>query len=303
VDAHANSIKVYQYLKNVLNMNSYNEQGGNLSATTNFLFPRFPLSYCGSKSDAGSWFNAFSMGNKIYYTPAKPEQDHPKSLSSIINVAAHEWGHSITNNFSKLTYSRESGALNEAFSDWLGIAIEQYYTTKVKSWIIGFENQPFRSMQNPSSISGKYAPHHNYKILKNGIIYQPIVGEKIPFPDTYKGNNWHIADESECPNPSSCENDYCGVHHNSSVGNKMFYLLSVGGTHNGITVTGIGVDNAMKIALDANKNQWSQATTFHDAKAGMIASAGSDKINGVDIAKQVKLAWEAVNVLNSNRSD
>jgi thermolysin len=81
----------------------------------------------------------------------------------------------------------------------------------------------------------------------------------------------------------------------------MFYLLSVGGTHNGITVTGIGVSNAIKITLDANKNYWVRETTFHSAKAGMIASAGDEVINGINVSEQVKLAWEAINVLDSNR--
>ncbi|CAB5496126.1 hypothetical protein THERMOS_433 [Bathymodiolus thermophilus thioautotrophic gill symbiont] len=303
VDAHANSIKVYDYLKNVLNMDSYNDKGGTLSATTNYLYPRFDMLSCGKRSDAGSWFNAFSGGNRIFYTPAKPEYGHEASFASVVNVAAHEWGHSVTNSFSKLAYSRESGALNEAFSDWLGIAIKQHYSTGVKSWTIGLNNHPpLRSIKNPSSISRGYSSHQTYKILKAGKVYQPTLAEIIPYPDTYKGENWHIVDENICVQPSSCGNDYCGVHYNSSVANKMFYLLSFGGTHNGITVTGIGINNAMKVALDANKNQWTRVTTFHDAKAGMITSAGNDVINGINVAEQVKLAWEAINVLDSNKS-
>ncbi len=300
VDAHANSIKVYNYLKNILNMNSYDDKGGALLATTNHLYPRSRISFCGIRNDAGSWFNAFSQGNEIFYTPAKPEIGYHKSLSAVVNVAAHEWAHTVTNNFSELEYQREMGALNEAFSDWFGIAVEQHYSTGKKSWAIGFANRPIRSIENPPSIQRTYAFYNRYKILKNGVIYQPNIGEKIPYPDTYKGDNWLLTDESACPTPS-CRNDNCGVHYNSSVANKMFYLLSVGGTHNGTVVTGIGIDNAMKIALDANKNQWTRHTTFHDAKTGMIASAGSDTINGVNIAEQVRLAWEAINVLDSNK--
>ncbi|WP_201340283.1 M4 family metallopeptidase [Isorropodon fossajaponicum symbiont] len=74
------------------------------------------------------------------------------------------------------------------------------------------------------------------------------------------------------PRPSDY-NNLCGVHINSSVANKMFYLLSVGGVHNGVDVTGIGISNAIKIALNANKNHWPRNSTFHAVKVGMISTA------------------------------
>ena len=62
-------------------------------------------------------------------------------------------------------------------------------------------------------------------------------------PDTYGGTYWI--------NPGGP--DLGGVHTNSSVQNFWFYLLSVGGTgvnDNGdsYSVTGIGIDDAAKIA-------------------------------------------------------
>ncbi|WP_202762905.1 M4 family metallopeptidase, partial [Bathymodiolus thermophilus thioautotrophic gill symbiont] len=297
VDAHANSIKVYRYLKDILKTNSYNDADGDLLSITNYLYPRSSDS-CGADCYPGSYFNAFSSGGNLYFTPPKPERGHRKSLSYLVDVVAHEWGHSITGSFSKLAYLRQSGALNEAFSDWFGISVKQHYSTGEKIWTLGPVNTPNRSMSNPSSLAVAYGKEDNYKILnRSGVAIRPRVNDTVPYPDTYKGENWRTTDEINCPVPSSHENDVCGVHYNSSVANKMFYLLSVGGTHNGTTVTGIGIDNAMKIALDANKNQWTEVTTFHDAKAGMIASAGSD----VNVIEQVKRAWEAINVLDSNK--
>ncbi|CAC9561414.1 hypothetical protein [uncultured Gammaproteobacteria bacterium] len=299
IDAHANSTKVYDYLKKTLNMNSYDNQGGDLLTITNYLFPRSNSS-CEDCS-AGTRFNALYSGGKLYYTPAKPNQGYNQSLSSVVNVAAHEWGHAITGSFSNLKYSREPGAINEAFSDWFGITVEQDYSTGEKSWTLGPKSKPFRSMSNPSSWGVRYGSNDSYKILnENGDAYQPDVDATIRYPDTYKGNNWRTTDVINCLEPSS-KNDQCGIHSNSSAANKMFYLLSVGGTHNGITVTGIGVSNAIKITLDANKNYWVRETTFHSAKAGMIASAGDEVINGINVSEQVKLAWEAINVLDSNR--
>ncbi|CAC9459549.1 neutral protease [Bathymodiolus heckerae thiotrophic gill symbiont] len=197
---------------------------------------------------------------------------------------------------------QESGAINEAFSNWLGIAVEQHYSTGEKSWLIGFADKPFRSMENPSIKSRTYRGHEDYKILIDGQVHTPTAGDSIPYPDTYKGNNWITVDNTNCPTPNYCANDYCGVHINSSVANKMFYLLSVGGIHNGITVTGIGTNNAMKIALDANRNRWTTSTGFHNAKAGMIAASTKfgNTNTGTNMQQQVRLAWEAVNVLDSN---
>lgn len=223
VDAHANSIVVYDYLKNILGLNSYDNQGSSMAAITDYLLPHLE-----TDPNPGSQFNASYSNNSIYYTPAIPTKGYDKSLSSIVNVAAHEWGHAITSRNSNLIYSRESDALNEAFSDWLGIAIER--STGTDNWLIGFADNPFRSMKNPENIYRIYREKHDYKIIKDGAVYQPswILEERAYYPNTYKGDNWLLTDATNCATPSDY-NNLCGVHINSSVANKMFYLLSVGG--------------------------------------------------------------------------
>ncbi|MBD3401663.1 hypothetical protein GF420_02115, partial [candidate division GN15 bacterium] len=88
---------------------------------------------------------------------------------------------------------------------------------------------------------------------------------------------------------------YCGVHTNSGVGNKWFYLLSDGGSHNGVSVTGIGVQNAMSVAYRSNAFYWTTSTTYHEAALATI-SAANDLDGSGDWAVQVANAWEAVNV-------
>jgi len=110
-------------------------------------------------------------------------------------------------------------------------------------------------------------------------------------PDTYEGTYW--IDVVGCT-PSN-QNDYCGVHTNSGVGNKWFYLLSDGGTHNSVTVTGIGVDNAMLIAYRANAFYWTEFSTYSEAAYGTISAA--DDLDGTGVwAQSVRDAWEAVGV-------
>ncbi|MDT2255434.1 M4 family metallopeptidase [Paenibacillus larvae] len=45
--------------------------------------------------------------------------------------------------------------------------------------------------------------------------------------------------------------DNGGVHINSGINNKAFYLLAEGGTHRGVTVSGIGRDEAVEIYYHA----------------------------------------------------
>ncbi len=48
-------------------------------------------------------------------------------LPARFDVVAHEWTHGVTDFTSQLIYRDESGALNEAFSDIMGAAMEFYY--------------------------------------------------------------------------------------------------------------------------------------------------------------------------------
>ncbi|MCP4685222.1 MAG: hypothetical protein GY867_07200, partial [bacterium] len=90
-------------------------------------------------------------------------------------------------------------------------------------------------------------------------------------------------------------NDYCGVHTNSGVGNKWFYLLSDGGTHNSVSVTGIDVANAMQIAYRANVHYWTSSSTYGEAAMGTISAADDLDPSGT-WGTQVLNAWNAVQV-------
>ena len=79
----------------------------------------------------------------------------------------------------------------------------------------------------------------------------------------------------------------------------MFYLLSAEGTHThkGVTVTGIGIQKAMKIALKANnKTDWPlNKTTYLHGKNGMIQAAIDLGMTTFEV-EQVRKAWTAVGV-------
>ncbi|MEW5925770.1 MAG: M4 family metallopeptidase, partial [Candidatus Zixiibacteriota bacterium] len=155
-----------------------------------------------------------------------------RSLAACPDVIAHEWGHAITEYCSDLVYQKEPGALNESFSDMIGAAFEfAYDSLDTPDWLMG-ENgrttgEGFRSMSDPH-----------------------VYGD----PDYYGTSDPYWVNVVGCT--PSWYNDYCGVHTNSGVGNKWFFLLSDGGVHHGITVSGIGVRYAIKIADRANAFYW-----------------------------------------------
>ncbi len=188
-----------------------------------------------------------------------------------IDVVGHELTHGVTQYSANLVYANEPGALNESFSDVFGTAVEFYLEGSTADWLIGEDitlQAPFvvRSMENPN------------------LAWQP---------DTYKGTNWDFQTQE--------------VHTNSGVQNFWFYLLSVGGTgsnDNGdpYSVTGIGIDDASKIAYRNLTVYLTPTSNFHNARAGSINAAADLFGLGSQQYLSVIEAWNAVGVY-SVRSD
>ena len=287
VDAHGYSQIVHDYIKSRWEINSYDERGGSMLAVTELDYPIAPREFCGVVSQPGTRYNAFWWPSNrfIAFTDSFPDNDRwwdDWELSVALDVVAHEWGHAVTDHFSDLVYERESGALNEAFSDWMAAAVEHHVrgngtylcyeggSCAHAVWLIGEDAAAIRSIADPAFFDD---------------------------PDTYRGDNWMATDETSCPDPDVCENDYCGVHSNSGVGNKMFYLLASGGTFNGVRVRGIGIQNAMLIAASASRNHWSRASDFRAARSGMIEAAMTfDRRHSTRWVDSVRAAWSAVGV-------
>jgi hypothetical protein len=119
------------------------------------------------------------------------------------DVMGHEFTHLVIDEESGLVYANESGALNESLSDVLGTAVDP------ADWLIAEETTvlgTLRSLADPPSLTAG----------------------GIPFPDRMSQfNNLGGADLG-------------GVHFNSSITNKAFFLIAAGGSHNGRSVNGIG---------------------------------------------------------------
>lgn len=261
VDAHVNAGKVYDYLWSTLDLSSPDGQRNSMINIVESTDPR------GCPNNA--FFDPAPSVPTVHYCAGT-------TYSSSLDIVGHEWGHAVTRLASSrggLDYSGESGALNEAFSDWIGTAIKQAYGDY--SWVI-IMGDDIRSLSDPAN--GSLNPQQ---------------------PDTYgRGPNW--VDTYNCF-PTE-DNDFCGVHYNSGVPNKMFFLLSNPGVnvHNNISTVGIGIENAIKIAYLANMEYWEANATFVQARDGMINAA--EYLHGAASweAAQVENAWNAVGVTSTS---
>ncbi|NMC62200.1 MAG: M4 family metallopeptidase, partial [SAR324 cluster bacterium] len=131
-----------------------------------------------------------------------------------------------------LVYSGESGALDENFSDVMGEMVERSITGNA-NWLHGMVNGSIvRNLIDPPSISyeGSFYP------------------DKIHSQWFYCGSY-----------------DNGGVHINSTVPSKAFYLMSEGGSFNGCEITGIGADKIEQILYRAMTTYYVPTETFNQA--------------------------------------
>jgi thermolysin len=212
----------------------------------------------------GDVYNAYWTGSQTVYTMAQPGT---RSYAACPDIVAHEWSHGITDYGAVLVYTWESGAINEAFSDMMGAAFE-------------FAND---TLDSPDWYLGE-----NFYFPSAALMSNPELRER---PSYYMGPYW-VESENCIPTQS---NDFCGVHVNNGVGHKWFYLLSDGDTFRGVTVNGIGVENAIQIAYHANIYYWTPTTDYRDAAIGTYYAALDLDPSGV-WANEVINAWRAVEV-------
>ncbi|WP_082113206.1 M4 family metallopeptidase [Kordia jejudonensis] len=247
LDAHWGAMQSYDYWLAVHGRDGIDGNGFSMRSYVHVNSPQ----------TGGSWVNAAWNGSVMSYG------DGGGGIQPLtcIDIVAHEIGHGVTQFANNLVYARESGALNEGYSDLWGAAIEFYakgnaddLNPNAETWQIGEEivsnGLGIRSMSNPN-----------------------MFGD----PDTYLGANWRATTVSGCPTPNS-SNDQCGVHSNSGVLNHWFYLLVQGGSGTNdvfdvFNVNGIGMQKAEEIAYLTLRDYLTPNSTFLDARNAGIEIA------------------------------
>ncbi|TVY64170.1 Protease PrtS [Lachnellula suecica] len=135
------------------------------------------------------------------------------SFTKNIDVIGHELTHGVTQYTAALEYEFQSGALNESVSDVFGTMIKQYFyaggkqLAKDADWLIG-EGIFLPTITNAKALRSMKAPGTAYDNPKVGKDSQPAD------MDGYANT------------PNTDAGDYGGVHQNSGIPNKVFYLAA-----------------------------------------------------------------------------
>ncbi|MFG3108929.1 M4 family metallopeptidase [Streptomyces tendae] len=192
-----------------------------------------------------------------------------------LDVAGHEMSHGVTSKTAALTYSGESGGLNEATSDIFGALVEWH--------------------ADNSADPGDY--RIGEKVVRDGFGRDALRYMDRPSRDGSSADCW-----------STTVGDM-DVHYSSGVANHFAYLLAegsgartVGGvaydspTCDGSTVAGIGRDKLGDIWYRALTVYMTSSTDYAGARAATLSAAGD--LYGTDSAEYaaVGAAWSAVYV-------
>lgn len=210
-----------------------------------------------------SWNNAAWNGIQMMYGDGDGKTFIP--LSAGLDVIGHELTHAVTEHTANLVYKNESGALNESLSDIMGVMVEK------KSWDLGADiytpgkpGDALRSLKDPASIPNPLKPGEGY-------------------PDHYNKRYTGTADNG-------------GVHINSSINNKAAYLVSDGGTHYGVKVTGVGREATEKIYYRALTKYLTANSDFKMMRQAALQSAEDLYGKNSKELQAVTKAYDAVGV-------
>ncbi|WP_110205050.1 M4 family metallopeptidase [Nocardioides daejeonensis] len=255
VDAHYGAAQTWDYFAQV-----HGRQGifGNGTGTLSRV-------HYGNK-----YVNAFWDGEKMTYGDGDGVNYGP--LVSL-DVAGHEMTHGVTEHTANLTYSGESGGLNEATSDIFGSLVEFHAA-------------------NPADPADYFIGEQFDLVRHEGL---------RRMDDPAKDGNSHSCWSSSTKNVD--------VHYSSGVGNHFFYLLAegsgtktIGGrTHtsptcDGSTIAGIGRDAAARIWFRALDVYMTSGTTYAQARTATL-DAATDLFGASSPQRAaVAAAWSAVNV-------
>ncbi|CAN7723872.1 M4 family metallopeptidase [Duganella sp. LjRoot269] len=254
-------MNTYDTMKNVLGWQSLD---GNNTAT--YIAAHVDTAYDNAFFDPGCKCMYIGDGSSFY------------SLGSI-DVIGHEMSHGVTDATSNLTYSGESGGLNESNSDIGGEMVEAYARNGGTGMVIPASGNDW--------MMGK-------EISKTG---QPLRWMYKPSKDGSSPDAWS----------STIKN--LNVHYSSGPNNRMFYFLSQGSNASSTSdyyskylikspaaMTGIGNDKAFRIWFKANTTKFTASTNYADARNKVLLAAQELYGVGSKEAIAVQRAYAAINV-------
>lgn len=172
--------------------------------------------------------NAFWTGSQMCYGDGDGTTFIP--LSGSLDVVAHELTHAVTQYSADLEYRNQSGALNESMSDVFGVIVEYEVLGDSDWWRLG------EDVYTPGN------PDDALRDMKNPELY-----DQPAHMDNYQNVTY----------------DNGGVHINSGIPNKAFYLIA----------DSIGFDKTGDIYYKALTQYLTTRSDFTDARNALLQSA------------------------------
>jgi Zn-dependent metalloprotease len=235
---HSNAGAAYQYFLDKHERNSIDGAGGNIYSFMNI-----------NETDGTEMDNAFWNGRALFYGNGV---DAFQRLPRGLDVAGHEMAHGVIQSTADLIYEEQSGAMNESFADIFGYLIEGEtgdYRIGENVVTSSFPSGALRDLRNPN----------------NG-------GSRLGQP------GWQPAHMDEYVNlPNTEEGDRGGVHVNSGITNRAFYLFS-SAPNVGDVIAGKVYYNALTLGL-------TRSSRFADLRLAVVEAAGPFGANVVAAAE------------------
>jgi Zn-dependent metalloprotease len=168
---------------------------------------------------------------------------------AINDVIGHEFTHGVVRWTAELEYINESGALNESIADYFGSVADGDWEMAEDLYGMDPDEGPIRDMSNPPRFGD---PDHR----------DPnISGDLTGLRKAVAANN------------ANSTNDNGGVHTNSGIPNKVFFLMTDGGMHNGFAIAGMGSAKVGQLLYNALVHDFTKKTGFQDARDLMVGRA------------------------------
>ncbi|MGI6208111.1 MAG: M4 family metallopeptidase [Anaerolineae bacterium] len=164
------------------------------------------------------------------------------------DVVAHEYTHAVTEHTSGLFYMYQSGAINESLSDIWGEFVDL------------------------SNGKGNDSPSVRWLTGEDLAIG---AARDMADPPSFDQPDRVTSDLYWCFPPFSDYFDEGGVHMNSGILNKAAYLITDGGSFNGQSVTGLGIEKAAHIFYELQTNRLTSGSDFLDVSSLLPAACDS----------------------------
>lgn len=240
----------YDFYMDAYDRNSIDDEGLHLDATIHY----------GDQYDNAFWNGqqmVFGDGDGVYFN----------RFTLSLDVIGHELTHGVTGDEAGLIYLGETGALNESLSDVFGSLIKQYslgQTAEEADWLIG--KGLFTDKVNGVALRSMKEPGTAYD--------DPVLG-KDPQPASMADYVFTNEDQG-------------GVHINSGIPNRAFYLFAS-------ELGGKAWEVAGRIWYEALRDPRLKPSDGFKAFAKLTASNAS-RLFGSSEKKAVTAAWKEVGI-------